>query len=93
MGELNHPSLDDVILALQKSISRVSYKTRKHLDSADGPPEGVAMVEGNIAWSIEFQSELDGDRLMVLKDGDVGVQLSGIISVPVTYTDAANDEE
>lgn len=79
----DQPSLDDVLVALQKSFSRVSTRT------ADVDPEMArAMISGQVAFNISLKAELEGDYLLPNDKGSLDLNLSGTLE-----TDIRTDED
>jgi hypothetical protein len=79
----HQPSLDDVLVALQKSFSRVSSRT------ADvGPEEARAMISGQVAFAISLKVRYEGDYLLPDDKGSLDLNLSGTLE-----TDIRTDEE
>ena len=67
------PTVDRLLVALQKTLSRVSR------DSAS-VPEGKArsLIVGNVDFSVDLQCELEeGEQLRMDPEGSVYLQLSG----------------
>jgi hypothetical protein len=77
-------SLADVLIALQKSFSRVSAKSK------DVPPESArAMIVGNVEFELSIRLEPAEDNLFRKPDGDLQLTLKGVIqqdirAVPLT---------
>jgi len=69
------PLLDDVLIALQKSLSRVSNLTSKVPES-----QARAMISGSVAFSIELQVNSRNDTLVLNRDGDIKISMSGQIT-------------
>lgn len=75
-------SLDDLLVNIQKSLSRVSSR------SATVPEnQARSIIYGDVDFSIELKIEGEGDKLFVKKDGSVKLSMSGKISA-----DVRNDE-
>ena len=78
-------SLDGVLLAVQKSISRVNGETAAHLRqrrTEDGEDFEVAMLDGPVSWAVQLSARLVGDKLIVDESGPLKVELAGQMSVP-----------
>ncbi len=74
-------SLDDVIITLQKTFSRISEK------SAKVPEEHArALVTGIVNFEISTTVNPDGDRLVVTKSGDIEITLKGQIETDIRET-------
>ncbi|HEX6746538.1 MAG TPA: hypothetical protein VF092_04525 [Longimicrobium sp.] len=68
------PTLDDVLVALQKSFSRVSAR------SADLPADAArALVVGKVNFDIGLKTNIIADRLVVNAGGAIELKLSGTI--------------
>jgi hypothetical protein len=71
-------TLDDVLVALQKSFSRVSTK------SADVPPDQArAMVSGQVSFEMSLTVNLEEDYLHPNTKGAIGLKLSGNIDTDI----------
>ncbi|MEE9350968.1 MAG: hypothetical protein V3U78_01810 [Thiotrichaceae bacterium] len=71
-------SLDDVIITLQKTFSRISEK------SANVPEEQArALVTGIVNFEISTTVNPEGDRLIVTKSGEVQITLKGQIETDI----------
>lgn len=67
-------TLDDVLLALQKSFSRVSHGSR------DVPPESArALIVGNVNFELSIHLKPEIDRLIHQNDGGIQLKLNGVI--------------
>ncbi len=75
-------SLDDLLINIQKSLSRVSLRSAAIPES-----QAKSIIYGDVDFSIELKVEGEGDKLLVKKDGSVNLSMSGKIS-----TDIRNDE-
>ena len=71
-------TLEDVIVALQKSFSRVSAK------SADVPPENArAMVAGQVNFEMALKVDTDADYLCVTPKGTIDLKISGVVDTDI----------
>ncbi len=75
-------SLDDLLINIQKALSRVSQRTASVPES-----DAKSVIYGDVDFSIELKVEGEDDRLLVKKDGSVNLSMSGKIS-----TDIRDDE-
>ena len=75
-------SLDDLLVNIQKSLSRVSSRS-----STIPEDQARSIIYGDIDFSIELKIDGEGDKLFVSKDGSVNLSMSGKISA-----DIRNDE-
>lgn len=72
-------ALDRVVLALQKTFSRVSAETATVEAS-----RARALVTGRVAFSLRLSAEMDGeDRLVATPEGSLALELSGSIETDV----------
>jgi hypothetical protein len=73
------PNLDDVVIALQKSFSRVSAR------SASVPPENArAMVVGQVKFDMTIRTNLEeGDKLRADPGGAIELKFSGTLDTDV----------
>lgn len=79
----NKLSLDDVVIALQKTFSRVSAR------SASVPSEQArALVTGQVDFTLSLQVDPQEDYLLLNPKGSVELNLSGSID-----TDIRTEEE
>ena len=75
-------TLDDVVVALQKSFSRVSGR------SAEVPRESPrAMVTGQVSFEISLKVDPDEDFLYLNANGAIDMRLSGVIDTDVRTVD------
>lgn len=75
-------TLDDLLVNIQKSLSRVSAR------SASIPEEQArSLIHGDVNFSIDLKVDGEGDKVIVRKDGQVNLSMSGRIS-----TDIRNEE-
>ncbi len=82
------PSLDDVIIALQKSFSRVSAR------SADVPAENArAMVVGQISFDLSLRANPDDDKLRLDSRGAIELKFSGTLDTDVRTVDMEKGQE
>ncbi|WP_019617198.1 hypothetical protein [Psychromonas ossibalaenae] len=71
-------SLDDLLVNLQKSLSRVSAR------SGDVPDDqSRSLIYGDVDFSIELKVDGEQDKLQVRKDGAVKLSISGKISIDI----------
>lgn len=91
------PTLDDVIVALQKSFSRVSEASR------DVPPEQArALVTGNVGFEIsarfDITNKADGssddrpDVLVHRQSGAIELKLTGHVETDARIRDASESQ-
>jgi hypothetical protein len=71
-------TLDDVIVGLQKSFSRVSARSA----SVD-PQNARALVTGQIAFEMTLKADPEDDKLYPKADGKIELKLSGTIDSDV----------
>lgn len=69
-------SLEQLLVALQKSLSRVSR------NSADVPKDQPrSLIVGNVAFHLRTRCAQEGDnRLLVGSEGEIDLELSGTIT-------------
>jgi len=70
-------SLDVALTALQKSFSRVNSAAAKSLK--ENPGEPVARLEGDITFEMKTRVEPEGNRLIITKNGQIDLSISGTI--------------
>lgn len=90
------PTVDDVIVALQKSISRVTNQTGDHMDELRKTAEGdveVSMLDGPVSWSLRCSVTVDDDKLRVVEQGPIQIELSGRVTVPFGLEEPEPAEE
>ena len=76
-------TLDDVVIALQKTFSRVSAR------SASVPVENArALVTGQVNFTLSLKVDPQGDYLHPASNGSVDLNLAGVID-----TDIRSEEE
>lgn len=68
------PTLDDVLIALQKAFSRVSAKSR-----SVEPGDACAMIVGKVNFDLSIRLRPDGDTLRHDPEGDLALSLHGVI--------------
>lgn len=67
-------ALEDVLIALQKSFSRVSNSSR------DVPPEAArALISGPVSFELSIRLTPTMDRLLHKTDGDLQLKLNGTL--------------
>lgn len=82
------PSLDDVVIALQKSFSRVSAR------SADVPPENArAMVLGQVSFDLSLRVNSADDKLRLDPQGAIDLKVSGTLNMDVRTVEADKTKE
>jgi len=85
MSNANPPQnkLHEVLIALQKSLSRVSrdsVRTEKE--------QALALINGDVNFSFTLKCDLAADDLLVInKTGDIELQMSGIITTDLEVKD------
>jgi hypothetical protein len=68
----NKLTLDEVLISLQKSFSRVTDNSTRN--------EGTtALMVGNINFELEVRLTAENDKLFYDKDGDMALRVSGQI--------------
>ena len=73
-----NPALEDILVALQKSFSRLSYRT------AQAPEESArALIVGKVNFEIALNAEPDGDQMRYAKAGSMNIKLQGQISTDI----------
>lgn len=77
-------SVEEALVALQKTLSRVNRDTRAFLASGESPSQGVAALTDTVTWQLTCQVKLEGDRLVLAEEGGMPLQLSGQLQVPPT---------
>lgn len=80
-------ALDEVLTALQKSLSRVSA------GASTVPKENaLSIITGPVSFSMTLKAHPAGDRLLVKPDGEVDLTVSGVIhqDVRAKAADASN---
>ncbi|MEM6259539.1 MAG: hypothetical protein AAF711_05560 [Planctomycetota bacterium] len=81
--------LEDIVLALQKSFSRVSRESGSF--QSDHPDEAVAFVEGPIKFAITMKLSPDGnDRLTYNEQGGLETTIEGVINPDIRYETDSN---
>ncbi|WP_339891828.1 hypothetical protein [uncultured Alteromonas sp.] len=72
-------TLDDLLLALQKSISRVN-KASSNVDSS----QARALITGTVSFNLTCKCEmLDTDKLIVNDEGSIELSLAGKIDTDI----------
>ena len=71
-------SLDDLIITLQKTFSRVSEKSAKIPEE-----QARALVTGIINFEISTTVKPEQDRLMVTKSGEIKLTLKGTLETDI----------
>ena len=72
------PSLDNVFISLQKTLSRVS-----NLSSKVDEEDARALITGDVNFSIELRVDNFSDYLVTNKDGSIKLSMSGVIASDV----------
>jgi len=83
------PILDDVLIALQKSLSRVS-------NASSLVPEGQAraLISGDVDFSIELNVDCRQHALQLNRDGDIRVSMHGKITPDIrVVSDETGDHD
>ncbi|MDD1795062.1 hypothetical protein LRP50_18195 [Enterovibrio sp. ZSDZ42] len=76
-SEVCRNSLDDTLIALQKSISRVNEKSLPLPMGGDRP---IALIIGDIDFELELSCDQVEDRLIVSKGGTIHMKLKGTLN-------------
>lgn len=80
------PALEDILVALQKSFSRLSYRT------AQAPEDAArALIVGKVDFEIVLNAEPRGDQLRYEKTGSMNLRLKGQISTDIRVVDGERD--
>ena len=74
----NDIALDDLLVNLQKSLSRVSAKTASVPDD-----QARSLIYGDVDFAIELQADGEQDRVIVRKDGAFKLSLNGKMSMDI----------
>jgi len=82
------PILDDVLIALQKSLSRVSCASSLVPDH-----HARALISGDVNFSIELRVDNLGDRLLLNRDGDIKLSMNGKITPDIRSVSEDDVEE
>lgn len=81
-------NVTDLLVALQKSLSRVSDLT------ADVPERGSrSLILGNVEFEIETRVELRDDTLRVEKTGETVLKLQGTVNHDIREEQVESPEE
>lgn len=81
------PTVDRFLIAVQKSLSRVSRDTGRH--QRQRPDGAHAIITGNVEFEVTLECALAEDERLVLVDsGGRPLRLKGNVSVDVGITDA-----
>lgn len=79
--------LDDLLVALQKTMSRVSAR------SSEVPSENArALITGQVLFDLKTRVELDQDHVRLAPQGGVEISLSGAIQSDVRPVDLDDAE-
>ncbi|KHT61671.1 hypothetical protein RJ45_21400 [Photobacterium gaetbulicola] len=84
-GPMPDKTLEQVLIALQKSISRVNS-----MSSKVPPSQARALILGDIDFDISLKCDQDGDKLRISNSGGISLNLKGIIN---TDMDITHEEE
>ncbi len=75
----NEPkSLEKLLVALQKEISRVNSATAENIRTNTEQPTAT-MCLSNVTFQLKFNSNLENDKIIIDKDGAVQIELSSEI--------------
>ncbi len=75
----NEPkSLEKLLVALQKEISRVNSATAENLRNNTERPTAT-MSLSNVSFQLKFNSNLINDKIIIDRDGEVQIELSSEI--------------
>ena len=86
-SEKNPLGLEDVLIALQKSFSRVSYQTERARRKGGKESENaLALVTGPVTFTMQFPASPSGDRLAYDTKGELKLSLSGTIQPDIRIT-------
>jgi hypothetical protein len=86
-GTPDAPSLERVVLALQKTFSRVSAQTARVEER-----RARAMVTGTVAFSMRLGVAMDDDdRLLATPGGPISMELNGTLDTDVRVREDASD--
>jgi hypothetical protein len=78
-GAEEAPSLEEVVIALQKTFSRVSTSTAQVAEH-----RARAMVTGKVAFKMNLAVAMgDDDRLLTSAEGPIALELSGTLDTDV----------
>jgi len=86
------PFFDDLIVALQKSFSRVSAATDKSQREKDATAP-CAMVVGPVKFSLSLNVDMDKDRLRVQENGSIRLSIDGTLQTDVRVAAVQSDAE
>jgi len=86
------PYFDDLIVALQKSFSRVSAATDKSQREKDATAP-CAMVVGPVKFSLSLNVDMDKDRLRVQESGSIRLSIDGTLQTDVRVTAIQGESE
>lgn len=78
-------TLEQVLIALQKSISRVNS-----ISNNVPPNQARALILGDIDFDLSLKCDQDGDKLRISNSGGISISLKGIIN---TDMEIAHEEE
>lgn len=79
------PSLDEVLIALQKSFSRVSAKSREV-----APENARSMIVGKVDFELTLRVHPEADILRYKADGNMQLKLNGVINQDIRAAHAAD---
>lgn len=75
--------LDEALVALQKSFSRLSRTTGKAQDNNKEQDEAMALIVGNVEFEIELNTEFDAEHIYIDDSGTVQLRLKGEIATDI----------
>lgn len=76
------PYFDDLVVALQKSFSRVSAATDKSQREKDSTAP-CAMVVGPVKFSLSLNVAMEEDRLRIQENGSIRISIDGTLQTDV----------
>jgi hypothetical protein len=81
----------DVLLALQKSLSRVS---RDSVSNSENANRAMALITGDVKFSFTLKCDLqDKDNLVLQKEGPIELHLDGIVTTDLDVQDITQKSE
>ncbi|MEM6334457.1 MAG: hypothetical protein AAF823_14065 [Planctomycetota bacterium] len=83
-GPFLRKSLDDMLVALQMSFSRVSHRTQAQKDRDQ--EAALAMITGPVAFNMTLNVRPDGDLLVYDEKGGMQMTVSGTITPDIRYS-------
>lgn len=74
--------LEEVVIALQKTFSRVTQRTKENKD--DSVYKTTAMIVGDINFEMTVKVSPEDDCLIFDKIGSIDIKLSGVIDLDIS---------